>query len=99
MTRDPGHIDLRLALARGLGTLQSGRAVVGDVRRTQTDLLIAALAGLGGGAYRPPGSGDAEAAIGAVIEAALARGVSITAIVELVNDRLEAGVRPGEAQT
>lgn len=95
MTRDPAHIDLRLALARGLGTLQSGRAVVGAVRREQADLLIAALAGLGGSAYRPPAAGDAEAAIGAVIEAALARGVTNAAVVELVNDRLQAGVRPG----
>ncbi len=95
MTHDPGHIDLRLGIARALAPLQAGRVIAGGFRGQLADLLIAALAGLGGRAYRAPGPGDAEAAIGAVVDAALARGVPASAVVAVVNDRLEAGVRPG----
>ncbi len=92
---DPRHIALRLGLARGIGLIQSGRAVVGEVRRGTTDLLISALAALGGLPYRDPGAADPEAAIGAVVVAAMARGVSGPRVVEVVNAALEAGVRPG----
>ncbi len=95
MTTDPRHIRLRLGLARGIALIQSGRAMVGDVRRGTLDLLISAMGALGDTPYREPDATDPEAAIGAVVEAALARGVSVPRAIQVFNRALERGVRPG----
>ncbi len=92
MTR---HVALRLGLARAVGTLQSGRAVVGGVRRGLVDLLISAVAGLAGHPYPTPPAPEPEAAIAAVITAALDRGMPHARVVAAVNDALESAVRPG----
>ena len=81
----PPALDLACALAM----VRSPRALVGQ-RRQQLELRI--WRAMNGDAR--PEARDAETAIRAVVEAAIAAGMTIPRAVEVFNEAVESGVRP-----